>query len=234
MPIPFFVHDASNSALAPSTTWRRPPRQPRSGSRGEDREPPNSEPQFAIVPNTAQCDLAYSRQPPWHGIYEFHHAGSNRRVMQQTELAFDYLCRLSVEVGDVVSMGPGPLGERRVVPILGGTFEGPGLRGDVLGGGNDWQILRRDGVLDLDARYALREQRGAVIRVVSRGYRYGPTDVLARLARGEEVDPAAYFFRTVLRFETGDSTLSWLNTTIAVASAERHARRVELRAWKLL
>ena len=108
------------------------------------------------------------------------------------------------------------------------------MRGQLVGGGADWQIVRRDGVLDLDARYALREARGGLIAVRSQGYRHGPPDVLVRLARGEEADPASYFFRTVMRFETGAEELSWLNRTIAVATAERHARRVELKAWRVL
>jgi hypothetical protein len=147
---------------------------------------------------------------------------------------FEFLMNLAVDVGDVVSMGPGPLGERRVVNILGGTFEGSGLRGEVLAGGADWQIARNDGVLDLDARYALKEQAGGVVRVVSQGYRHGSTDVLAALARGEDVDPAAYFFRTIMRFETGAPYLKWLNKTIAVATAERKARQVLLSAYRLL
>jgi hypothetical protein len=147
---------------------------------------------------------------------------------------FEFLMKLAVDVGEVVSMGEGPLGERRVVPILGGTFEGSGLRGEVLSGGADWQIVRRDGVLDLDARYALKEQAGAVVRVVSQGYRHASSEVLAALARGEDVDPSTYFFRTIMRFETGAPPLEWLNKTIAVATAQRKARQVLLSAYKLL
>jgi hypothetical protein len=129
---------------------------------------------------------------------------------------------------------PAPFGERRVVNILGGTFEGPAMRGEVLAGGADWQLARRDGVLDLDARYALREQGGGIVQVVSQGYRHGPSHVLAALARGEEVDPATYFFRTIMRFETGAPSLEWLNKTLAVATATRKARRVLLTAYTLL
>ena len=141
---------------------------------------------------------------------------------------------LAVDVGKMLSLGPAPLGERRVVNILGGTFEGAGLRGDVLPGGADWQIARKDGVLDLDARYALKDQGGAIIRVVSQGYRHAPSDVLEALARGEDVDPDAYFFRTIMRFETGAPYVEWLNKTIAVATAERKARQVLLSAYRLL
>lgn len=149
-------------------------------------------------------------------------------------LQFEHLCNLSVDVGEVVTMGPGPLGERRVVAILGGRFDGPAMRGSVLAGGNDWQIVRADGVLDIDARYGLKEEGGGVIRVVSQGYRHAAPGVLASLARGEAVDPAKVFFRTVLRFETGDANLAWLNKTIAVATAERRARQVLLTAYRLL
>jgi hypothetical protein len=149
-------------------------------------------------------------------------------------LRFDFLARIAVDVGDLLSLGEAPLGERRVVTILGGTFDGPGMRGEVLPGGADWQIARRDGVLDLDARYTLKEVGGGLVRVVSQGYRHGPAAVLAALARGEAVDPATYFFRTVMRFETGAPALEWLNRTIAVATAERKARQVVLDAYRVL
>src|SRR2546423_1435935 len=124
------------------------------------------------------------------------------RVRRRGMLRFEFLFDLTAEVGELVSLGPAPLGERRVVDITGGTFEGPGLRGSVLGG-NDWQIARRDGVLELDARYVIKDERGGLVRVVSQGYRHGPPDVMTRLGRGEEVDPEDYFFRTTMRFETG-------------------------------
>jgi len=146
---------------------------------------------------------------------------------------FEFLFRLTAEVGDIVTMGAAPLGERRVVQIIGGHFEGPQVRGEVLGGA-DWQIVRGDGTIELDARYAIKEARGGIVQVISQGLRHGPPEVLARLARGEDVPADQYFFRTVMRFETGASELAFLNKTIAVASAERKARRVELQAWRLL
>jgi hypothetical protein len=117
-----------------------------------------------------------------------------------------------------------------VVTITGGTFEGPLLRGEILGGA-DWQIARHDGVIELDARYALREARGGLVQVVSQGLRHGPPQVLARLAAGEDVDPASYFFRTFMRFETGAPELAFLNRTMAVATAQRRVRRVELQCF---
>ena len=147
-------------------------------------------------------------------------------------LRFEPLMELAVDVGEMVSLEEGPLGERRVVAILGGTFEGPGLDGEVLPGA-DWQLARRDGVLEIDARYALRAEDGGIVQVLSQGYRHGPPEVLAALGRGEAVDPSTYFFRTVMRFETGHAPLAWLNRTLAVASGERSARQVLLQAYAL-
>ena len=147
---------------------------------------------------------------------------------------FEFLMRIAADVGELMTMGGGPLGERRVVSIDGGSFEGPQLRGTIVPGGADWQIVRADGVLDIDARYALRTDGGALIRVVSQGYRHGPPEVLAALGRGEEVPQDRYFFRTVMRFETGAPELQALNRTIAVATARRRARQVLLEAYRLL
>src|SRR5262249_61108063 len=100
-------------------------------------------------------------------------------------LQFEYLCAIKADLGELKSMGPAPLGERRVVDILGGTFEGPLMRGEVLGGGADWQIARSDGALELDARYALREERGGVVKVVGQGKRRGPAEGRVRAASCE-------------------------------------------------
>lgn len=148
-------------------------------------------------------------------------------------LRSEFLCALDVDVGELVSLGIGPLGERRRVEIIGGTFQGPRMRGIVVPG-VDWQLLRQDGVLDLEARYALRDESGALIQVLSQGMRHGPPEVMDLLARGEDVDPSSYFFRTVMRFETGAPSLSFLNKTIALATAERKARKVLLNAWAIL
>jgi hypothetical protein len=145
-----------------------------------------------------------------------------------------FLMKIDDDVGELQTMGGGPLGERRMVAITGGAFEGPELKGEIVPGGADWQIVRADGVLDIDARYAMRTAGGALIRVVSQGYRHGPPEVLAALGRGEEVPADRYFFRTVMRFETGEPGLLWLNRTIAVATAKRRARQVQLEAWQLL
>lgn len=149
-------------------------------------------------------------------------------------LAFRPLFDLQVEVAEIVSLGRTPLGERRVVNILGGRFHGERLAGRIRPGGADWQTIGDDGAARLDARYTLETDGGALIQVRSEGLRHGPADVLARLAAGDAVDPAQYYFRTVLRFETGAAELDWLNRIVAIARGARRPRAVELAVFELL
>jgi Protein of unknown function (DUF3237) len=131
---------------------------------------------------------------------------------------------LRVTVATPQSIGAVPHGTRRTVPITGGSFEGPRLRGSVLPGGSaDWLLLRADGVLELDLRATLRTDDGAFISMRSFGLRHGPPDVMEAMARGEAVDPATYYFRTTPRFETAHPAYAFLNHLITVASGDRRA-----------
>jgi hypothetical protein len=149
-------------------------------------------------------------------------------------LAFRPLFDAHVEVAEIVTLGRTPLGERRVVNILGGWFRGERLTGRIRPGGADWQTVGDDGAARLDARYTLETDGGILVQVRSQGLRHGPPDVLARLAAGEAVDPGRYYFRTVLRFETGAPDLDWLNRVIAIARGARLPTAVELHAFELL
>jgi hypothetical protein len=143
------------------------------------------------------------------------------------------LFELEARVGPPQSLGPGPMGERRLIPILGGHFHGR-LNGTVLPGGADWQILRRDGFADIDARYQLETADGHRVEVRSRGLRHGPPDVIARLAAGEPVPRDAYYFRTAMRFESTTPVLDWLMRTLAVAHGERRPGAVHLIVYAVL
>jgi len=134
------------------------------------------------------------------------------------------LMMLEVAVAGPQRIGLGPHGTRITAPITGGHFEGPRLRGRVLPGGGDWTILREDGVLELDLRVTLETDDGALIHMTSLGLRHGPADVIAALSRGESVDPSAYYFRTLPRFETGHPKYEFLNRLLAVASGDRRPR----------
>ena len=103
----------------------------------------------------------------------------------------------------------------------------------MLPGGADWQVIRSDGVADLDARYTLETADGALIYVRNRGYRHGPAEILRRLASGENVDPGRYYMRTTPRFETGDPRYAWLNRIICVASGARRRDAVELQVFEV-
>ncbi|MBV9949575.1 MAG: DUF3237 domain-containing protein [Myxococcales bacterium] len=130
---------------------------------------------------------------------------------------------LQVTVSSAQKVGAVPLGTRVTVPIADGKFEGARLRGRVLAGGGDWTLLRSDGVLELDLRVTLQTDDGALVHMGSFGLRHGPPEVLAALARGETVDPSAYYFRTTVRFETGDPRYTFLNRLLAVGIGDRRA-----------
>jgi hypothetical protein len=131
-------------------------------------------------------------------------------------------------------LGETPLGRRRIIGITGGRFSGERLSGRVLPGGADWQVVRADGVADLDARYTLETSDGALIYVSNRGYRHGPAEVLKKLSSGESVDPSLYYMRTAPRFETGDARYAWLNRIVCVATGARRAAAVELEVFEVL
>jgi hypothetical protein len=143
----------------------------------------------------------------------------------------DDLATFEVRLDPVLDLGDSPWGRRRVITVIGGTFEGPRLAGVILPGGADWQLLHPDGMASIDARYTLRTHDGAHLYLTTTGVRHGPPEVLQRLAAGEEVDPAAYYFRLFCRFETGDERYRWLNRTLAVASGARTATAVHYTAF---
>lgn len=138
------------------------------------------------------------------------------------------LCTIACDVGPLVSLGDTVAGERRYVPLTGGSVQGPELSGQVVEGGVDWQWHRADGVLEIAAHYVLRADDGGLIEVRSEGLRHGPAGVMAALARGEAVRPQDYYFRTFIRFTTGATAWAHLNRSMAVAVGAREPRRVLL------
>ena len=143
------------------------------------------------------------------------------------------LMTLHVTLEPIRDLGDTPLGRRRIIGITGGTFSGARLAGRILPGGADWQVIRADGVAFLDARYTLETSDGALIYVNNKGYRHGPPEVIARLARGEDVDPAVYYMRTTPWFETAAPAYDWLNRTICVGTGARRAQAVELEFYEV-
>ncbi|WP_328958981.1 DUF3237 domain-containing protein [Kitasatospora purpeofusca] len=148
-------------------------------------------------------------------------------------MRLNHLASFEVGLDTVLDLGDSHLGRRRVINIIGGSFNGPRLRGKILPGGADWQVLHPDGTATIDTRSTLRTHDGAHLYLITNGVRHGPPDVLRRLAAGEAVDPAEYYFRLFCRFETGDERYQWLNRTLAVASAARTADAVRYEAYTL-
>ena len=140
---------------------------------------------------------------------------------------------IEADLEPIMSLGRAPLGERRIIGIRGGAVRGQKFNGRVLPGGADWQIVRTDGAADIQARYTIESNAGARVLVDSVGLRHGPAEVLARLARGDDVDPALYYFRTAMRFETGDPSTDWLNRILAVAHGRRLAQAVRLDVYEV-
>jgi hypothetical protein len=149
-------------------------------------------------------------------------------------LKLQALFKADIELAPAQELGAGPLGRRRIIAITGGRFIGERLSGRVLPGGADWQVIRADGVAELDARYTLETADGALVYVRNHGYRHGPADVLKRLAAGENIDPARYYMRTTPLFETGDARYAWLNRIVCVASGARRPAAVELEVFEVL
>lgn len=144
--------------------------------------------------------------------------------------AFD----IEVSVGPIRDLGPTPHGRRRIIPILSGTVKGERLEGEVVPGGADWQYVRADGVLELEARYSIRASDGTEIAVINRGLRRASPEIMDRLSRGEMVDPALVYFRTSPLFEAPAGRHGWLNQSVFVGSAARFPDRVEIRVFEVL
>ncbi len=116
-----------------------------------------------------------------------------------------------------------------MIVFEGGTFEGrDGLRGTIAPGGVDWQIVRADGIIEIDAHYVLVTDDGEPIEVRSTGIRKATAAVADRLARGEEVAPSEYYFRTHVRLSTSASRLTFMNDILAVSTGERRRRSVRI------
>ena len=160
------------------------------------------------------------------------HAAFNGSSLPNPRLAAVY--RLEATIGQPHELGETADGYRRIVPLTGGTFRGPEMRGSLLPGASaDWQIRRPDGAALGDIRYTLQTDRGELLSVRSRSVRYGPAEVLARLARGEDVDPHEYTFRASTRIETAAVGLDWLNKGIFVSVGARQPAGVTYETYRV-
>jgi hypothetical protein len=144
-----------------------------------------------------------------------------------------HVADLVVRIAEPIEIGLIAGNLRRMIPIAGGEVQGPRIRGKVLAGGADFQILRADGVTDLQARYVIQTEDRHLIYVENSGVRSGPPELMERLGRGEAVDPALIYFRTTPRFETAAPGYEWLMRHLFICSGARFPDRVEMRFFQV-
>jgi hypothetical protein len=145
------------------------------------------------------------------------------------------LFNIEISLYPIQQLGVTPAGGRRIAPVSGGSFEGPRLRGKILPhAGGDWVLTRADGSLQLDVRLTLETDDRALIYMSYRGVRHAAPEIEQRLARGEQVDPASYYFRTAPFFESGATKYAWLNNIVAVGVGERLPNGVRYEVFEIL
>jgi hypothetical protein len=145
-----------------------------------------------------------------------------------------YVFTITAHIGSVTSAGDIGTGVRRIIPIIGGEVKGKDVNGKVCAFGADFQIIRPSELIELEAKYAIETDDGAVIYVENRGIRFGPIELMQRQKRGEPIDPRLIYFRTVPKFETGAEKYRWLMQSLFIGSAARHADRVVIDVHQVL
>ena len=153
-----------------------------------------------------------------------------------TDLAqpqLQFFADLSVRVGQPQDVGVTARGRRRLIPILGGEAAGDGWQARVLPGGADFQLIVSETLAELDARYCLETDAGELVYVRNRAIRSGPPELMAKLVRGEPVDPSQLYFRCSPSFETASTSLRWITERMFVGTGARHPDKVLMRFWQL-
>jgi hypothetical protein len=159
---------------------------------------------------------------------------SKERPSMPGELQTRYVFSLAIKVGAPIVAGDLGHGIRRIIPILGGEVFGQGIKGTIFPYGADIQIIRPDGLTELEAKYAFEMDDGAIVYIENVGIRFGPKPLLDRIAKGETVDPALIYFRSVPKFETGAEKYRWLMENLFVGVGTRHPDRVEIDVHQVL
>jgi hypothetical protein len=148
----------------------------------------------------------------------------------QTKFVF----RLAIKVGAPIVAGDIGHGVRRIIPILGGEVRGEGINGTIFPVGADFQIIRPNGFTELEAKYTFEMDDGAIVYIENLGIRFGPKPLMDRIAKGEIVDPALIYFRSVPKFETGAVKYRWLMENLFIGVGARHPDRVEMDVHQVL
>ena len=145
-----------------------------------------------------------------------------------------YVFSLAIKVGAPIVAGDLGHGLRRIIPILGGEVRGEGMKGTVFPSGADFQVIRPNGFTELEAKYAFQMDDGAIVYIENVGIRFGPKELLDRIAKGEIVDPALIYFRSAPKFETGAEKYRWLMENLFIGVGARHPDRIEIDVHQVL
>jgi hypothetical protein len=145
-----------------------------------------------------------------------------------------YVFSLAIKIGAPIVAGDFGHGLRRIIPILGGEVRGEGINGTIFRCGADFQTVRPNGFTELEAKYAFEMDDGAIVYIDNVGIRFGPKELLDRIANGESVDPALIYFRSVPKFETGHQKYRWLMENLFVGVGARHPDRVVIDVHQVL
>jgi len=148
--------------------------------------------------------------------------------------ALEYAFTAHIELAAPLEQGTVDGARKRFIAITGGTVTGPALRGTLLAGGGDWQTILPGGLTRLDAHYFIKSDDGTVIEVTNPGIRVASAEVTERLARGEAVDPAQYYFRTTPSFKVAGEKFGWLQRSVFVARGVRKPASVEIDFYRVL
>jgi hypothetical protein len=150
------------------------------------------------------------------------------------QLSTKYVFSLAIKIGAPIVAGDTGHGVRRIIPILGGELHGEGIKGTIFPYGADFQTIRPNGFTEVEAKYAFQMDDGAIVYIENVGIRFGPKELLDRIARGEAVDPALIYFRSVPKFETGAEKYRWLMENLFVGVGARHPDRVVIDVHQVL
>lgn len=145
----------------------------------------------------------------------------------------EFVCQLRVLLDTPLVVGPTPHGLRRIIPIVGGSVEGPSVNGKIVSGGADWQVVRSDGVAELEAHYQFVTDDGVTIYIRNTGLRVASPEVAARIGRGETVPDSAYYFRAAPRFSAPEGKYGWMNNTLFICRGIKEPDHVLIQVWKV-
>ncbi len=148
-------------------------------------------------------------------------------------MKLEYLLTYRADLKPPVEVGAGPFGSRMIFDVIGGSAEGPRLRGKLLASGGDWLLVNANGTGYLDVRGTLETDDGALVYIQYHGVVEMSEKVMAASAKGEETDYGDTYFMTQPRFETGDPRYQWLNSIVAVAEGRVLPNAVEYRVYQL-